>query len=193
LWFDTHAQNLGTVPLQLSFAGLQDDETATAAQCISWRADRVCREQQEVGGFSWHAEHNHFHFNEFAGYQLRRLLRNGSVDYSPRGLIAASDKVSFCLIDSERIRDDASPTQFYVTCTPTVEGISPGWSDIYTSDLEGQQLPIDGLVDGRYALVISVDYGNRLFETNDDDNVVEAVLDISGGATQVTIVDRKYP
>jgi Lysyl oxidase len=195
LYFDSWAQNLGTVPLQLAFGGIENPETAVAEQCVSWRSAEayVCREQVPIGGFSWHQEHTHFHYNEFAGYQLRKLLRNGKVDYSADGLIAASDKVSFCLIDSTRIREDASPTGFYSTCTPTVEGISPGWADIYDSSLEGQQLPLDGVTDGRYALVVNLDYADRIHETDNGDNVVEATLEISGGVTNVSIVGRNYP
>lgn len=195
LYFDTWAQNTGTVPVQLAFGGLENPETAIAEQCISWRSAEahLCREQVPVGGFSWHAEHNHFHFNEFAKYELRQLLRNGAVDYSSRGLVAASEKVSFCLIDSTTIRADARPVPFYNTCSPTVEGISPGWSDIYTSSLEGQQLPLDGLTDGRYALVISMDYLDRIYETDNSDNVVEAILEFSGGVRQVSVVERRYP
>jgi hypothetical protein len=195
LYFDTWAQNLGTVPVQLAFGGLESPETAVAEQCVSWRAPEayLCREQVPVGGFSWHDEHTHFHFNEFAAYELRNLLPSGRVDYSPRGLLAASEKVSFCLIDSRQVRDDANPAGFYSTCTPTVEGISPGWTDIYTSDLAGQQLSLDGLADGRYALVIKMDYLDHIHETNDDDNVVEATLDITDGVTQVSIVGRNYP
>lgn len=195
LWFDTWAQNLGTVPLQLTFGGLENPSTAIAEQCTSWRSaeNHICREQRPVGGFSWHQEHAHFHYNEFAGYELRRLLPNGKVDYSRNGLLATNEKVSFCLIDSRQVRTDASPLFFYATCTPTIEGISPGWADIYASDLEGQQVSLAGLTDGRYALVIKLDYANHIFETDDTDNVVEATLEISGGVREVSIVGRNYP
>jgi hypothetical protein len=194
LWFDTWIQNLGSAALQLVFDGIEDPQTATAAQCVSWRAPHVCREQVPVGGFSWHDEHKHFHFNEFANYQIRKLRRNGAVDYRPRGLVVESDKVSFCLVDSTSARDDAFPAPYYTShCTPTVEGISPGWADIYDSGLDGQQLPMAGLTDGRYALVITTDYANRIHETDDTDNVVEVILEVSGGMTQVAVVGRNYP
>lgn len=195
LYFDTWAMNLGTVPVQLKFGGLESPETAIAEQCISWRSaeNHLCREFVPVGGFSWHQEHAHFHFNEFAAYELRRLRPNGRVDYSAKGLVSTNEKVSFCLIDSRRLRDDASSTGFYSTCTPTIEGISPGYADIYNSELAGQQLSLEGLVDGRYALVIKMDYLDHIHETNDDDNVVEATIELSAGVTQASIVGRNYP
>ena len=192
LYFDTRAQNVGTVPLQLTVDDVESPDSSTVSQCVSW-TERICREQRRVGGFTWHDEHTHFHFEEFATYELRHVDANGGPDYSESGLVAASDKVSFCLIDSERVREDALPVPVYNLCTPTVQGISPGWTDIYDSSLPGQQFSLEGLVDGRYALVISVDYGNRLHETDDSDNVIEATLDISAGLTQVSIVDRRWP
>lgn len=193
LYFDTRAQNLGSVPLQLTVDDVESVETSTVSQCVSWRADHVCREQRPVGGFTWHQEHTHFHFEEFARYELRTLLRNGKVDYSSSGLLGLSEKVSFCLIDSQQVRDDAFPVAFYQTCFPTVQGISAGWTDIYDASLPGQQFHIGGLTDGRYALVISTDYGNRIYETDDSDNVVEVTIEISNGLSNVAILGRNYP
>lgn len=193
LYFDTRAQNLGNVPLQLTVDEIDSVASSTVSQCVSWRADHVCREQRQIGGFSWHEEHRHFHFEEFARYELRALLRNGRVDYSSSGLLGVSEKVSFCFIDSQRVRDDAFPAPFYQTCTPTVQGISAGWTDIYDASLPGQQLPIGSLTDGRYALVIRSDYANRIHETNDSDNVVEVTIELSNGLSNVAILGRNYP
>ena len=53
-----------------------------------------------------------------------------------------------------------------------MQGISPGWRDVYTSDLDGQQIPLAGVPRGRdYALVITADPSNRLWETDETDNV----------------------
>ncbi|HEX2040776.1 MAG TPA: lysyl oxidase family protein [Acidimicrobiales bacterium] len=193
MFFDTHAQNLGAVPLQLSFSGIENPETFKASQCVSWTAGRVCRDQREVGGFSWHEPHAHFHYNGFADYQLRRLAPDGRPDYSDAGLVARSEKVSFCLMDSRKVGSAGSPAPFYLTCTPTVVGISPGWTDVYAPTQPGQQLPLGGVTDGRYALIVSVDYANRLYETDDTDNVVEVTIDISNGVRDLAIVGHHYP
>lgn len=193
LYFDSRAQNLGTVPVQLTVNEVQDPENASVSQCVSWTAARACREQRPVGGFTWHQEHTHFHYTEFAAYELRRIGADGHADYSSAGLIASSDKVSFCLIDSEQVRDDAFPAPFYGTCLPTVQGISPGWTDVYTADLEGQQLPLAGLSDGRYSLVIKLNYAQHVYEANYDDDVVEVTVEISNGATDASIVDKYFP
>lgn len=69
------AQNLGAVPLQLT---VDDIETASAAQCVAWTADRLCRKQRPVGGFHYHPEHAHTHFEEYARYELRRVGPTGA-------------------------------------------------------------------------------------------------------------------
>lgn len=97
------------------------------------------------------------------------------------------------MIDSATVRDDAFPLPFYMTCLPTVQGISAGWADIYGPGLAGRQFPLDGITDGRYALVVSMDYADRIYETDDPDNVVELFIELSDGVTKATIIGRNRP
>ena len=202
LWFDTRAQNLGTVPVQLTIDKVDTPESSTVSQCVSWRvaAAHLCRETQVAGGYTWHEAHNHFHYSDFATYELRTLAAGGRPDYTSAGLVGVSDKVSYCFIDSELIRDDARPTPFYEGCTLTVQGITPGWTDIYTSDMAGQNFSIENLPNGLYAVIIDMDYRNTLHETNDDDNFIEVIVEISDTddpdyplGRKATIVDKRWP
>ena len=190
LAFDGWVQNLGDVPLEL----MADDPSnpTTAMQCVSWTG-HVCREKRVVGEYEWHEEHSHFHFTDFADYQLRRLGPDGSPDYSDAGLLAISEKVSFCLVDGSLIDafDPAPP--FYLTCGPTLQGVSPKWADVYGIGTPGQSLSIDGLGDGRYALIVNMDYADHLYESDDTDNVVEVTVEISNGMTQAAIVGKRVP
>lgn len=182
LYLDAAAKNLGTVPLQLTA-----DET-TVSQCVSWRADHLCREQRPIEGLSsWSS------YPGFATYELRAFLRNGRVDYSARGLLARNENNSLCLRDYERIAEDASPTPFYVSCSAVVQGISSGWLDKYDFAQPEQQLSLGDLPDGRYALVISMDNENLFHETDDGDNLVEVTLELSGDRTQVAVTGKRYP
>lgn len=192
LWFDTHSQNLGVVPMDLINDEPENVTNPAVAQCVAWTTDFVCRERRRVGGFVLHVPHNHFHFDDFAAYELRALLGDGSVDYSAGGLLSSNEKVSFCLVDSEAVAPNARPTPAYVACTSVREGISPGWADIYTSDLEGQQLEIGGLDDGRYALVVDMDVSNHLYESDDTDNRLEVIVELSNGLEDVAIVERRW-
>src|SRR5688500_16118171 len=198
LLFETRAQNLGTVPVQLTVDQVESPQTSTVSQCTSWRAAEahLCRATEPAGGYVWHDAHRHFHYEDFATYTLRRLAPDGRPDYSDTGLVRVADKVSFCFIDSRTVRDDARPTPFYLGCPPTVQGISPGWTDVYDYDTPGQTFPIEDLADGRYAVIIELDYENTLQETNDDDNYLELTVEISGMGTETpsaSIVDRRWP
>lgn len=193
IWFDTLSMNVGTAAVDLQ----ADDPTAqggsTVSQCVSWTAEFVCRDRRPVGGFSWHAAHRHYHYDDFAAYSFRRLAADRSVDYSPAGLIATSGKVSFCLVDGLRVRDHARLAPRYVSCTQVNQGISPGWADLYTADLEGQQMELGDIADGRYALVVDIDPADHLYETDNVHNRVEILVDISNDAHRVEIVDRRWP
>jgi hypothetical protein len=198
LLFDTLAQNLGTVPVQLTVDEVETPETSTVSQCTSWRFPEahVCRATEPAGGYTWHDEHRHFHYEDFAAYQLRRLAPDGRPDYSDSGLIRLADKVSFCFIDSRTVREDARPTPYYLGCPPTVQGISAGWTDVYDYDTPGQTFPIEDLADGRYALIMELDYENTLRETNDADNYLEATIELSGMGTdtpQAAVIDTRWP
>jgi Lysyl oxidase len=192
--FDTQSRNLGTASLDLLVQDANEPTTPTAAQCVAWTAEWVCRERTSVGRFVFHAEHGHFHFDDFARYEWRTLGPDGRPDYSSTGLLAQSDKVSFCLMDVGQASPDARPvsTYPYPTCNPARQGISPGWSDIYTADLPGQQLTVHDPADGVYALVIELDPRNRLYESDDTDNRVEVRFELSGDATSARIIDRTF-
>jgi Lysyl oxidase len=195
--FDTRSQNLGRVPVEIRADDFTDIQgTSPVSQCVSWTTNYACRGYQRVGGFSWHDEHKHFHFDDFASYELRRLLPGGEPDFSPEGLLASSPKVSSCLVDSTKIRPDALPMSRYNSCTPAEQGISPGWADVYPAGIEGQLLWLEhGFADGRYALVVTLNGVRRLFESDADNNRIAVTLELSQLWTfnpQVVIVDKDY-
>lgn len=192
LYFDTHSMNTGEVALDLIADDPSNPTASTVAQCVAFSYDAVCQERRRIGGFTFHAEHAHFHYEDFAGYEARRLTPDGAVDYSDAGLISKSEKVSFCLIDVGRHDENALIVPTYAACNPVRQGISPGWSDIYTMDLPGQSLPLP-VPDGRYALVITLDTADRIYESDDTDNRVEAIFDLSRDGTWVKLVERRRP
>lgn len=193
LWFDTWAQNLGAVPVDLMADDPDNPETSTVSQCVSWTTDYVCRQRQTAGGFSWHEEHMHFHFNDFAAYALRKVNADGSVDYSDAGLVGVSDKVSFCLLDSQRVQQDSLDVPTYQLCSNRRQGITPGWTDIYTADLPGQNFPLTGIADGRYAIVVDMNTAGNVQESDTTDNRVEAIVDLTVGSDTATIVETRWP
>jgi hypothetical protein len=123
-----------------------------------------------VGTFVFHPQHDHWHFEDVARYELRDAAPDGSPGST---VIASSDKVSFCLTDTALFDSslEHAGKETYVTCDATdPQGISVGWGDVYIWDLYGQSLDITGLPEGGYWLV----------STADPDNV----LDEGGGAAE---------
>lgn len=166
-------------------------QTSDAYQCVVWVTERVCQERRLVGRFVYHDAHGHYHFEDYALYELRRLDETGQPDMSPAGLAAPGVKASFCLIDYDRDGPPPHPVYerehpLYLTCTGSfgvgVQGISPSWRDTYVSGLDGQQIPIDGVPDGDYAVVVTADPKNQLAETREDDNVSFDLVSLQGGS-----------
>ncbi len=156
---------------------------AEALQCVAWVQEvyataGACRERQSVGTIIYHDDHQHYHLERFENYELRRLGADGTPIMSVDGLVGESKKVSFCILNSERDSDESPPgspqqnVATYSGCrTIASMGISPGFRDVYDYTLYDQQLLIDGVPDGTYAVVITVNPDGRFFESALDDNV----------------------
>lgn len=190
LRFSVSNLNDSAVPFELLGAPPRDTTRTAASQCVRF-AGRACIEHREAGDFVFHPSHGHWHLNDYARYDLRALTPEGAPDMRPEGLVATGGKVSFCLIDYARPRDARPVTEdpfdstgFYHACIGLFQGISPGWADIYEYPLEGQQIVIDGVPDGRYAIVVTVDPDGRLHESDRSDNVSSRTIEIWDGGTK---------
>jgi Lysyl oxidase len=127
-------------------------------------------------------DHNHWHLLKFDRYELRRA--GGT-----RALVR-DQKTGFCLGDRYRVTTKSVPraaaAAVYTTrCGLTHpglrhvrEGISVGYGDFYAAHLEYQDLPIDGLADGRYVLVHRANADHRLRESNYSNNAASTLLDL---------------
>jgi len=187
LRFTATVANVGPFPVDL--AGLAvpvGAQTSPALQCVQW-VGAACIERAQVGEFVWHAQAAPARVQAVRPEDdLRaaasRMLSLGlavlpCVDADGRpaagddAVVAAAPKVSFCLRDDEPEPDaGGAPVGLYQACAANLQGISPGWADLYNWQLEGQELPIDGVADGEYALVITVNPAGLLHETTTTDN-----------------------
>lgn len=125
--------------------------------------------------------HGHFHFKDYARYEL--------VD--PRtGKVWKAAKRGFCMLDSDpypAYEGDAPPRQFKecgALGKAGNQGISRGWSDTYRLTLGGQYFVLDGgdgqppVPPGTYKIQITVN-PNRVFtESNYGNNVGEATVTV---------------
>lgn len=133
----------------------------------------------EVGCMAYHPEHDHFHINDFANYELKNL--SGTV-------VAESTKVTFCIIDIHRTWPSlpGSPNgPHYNMCNRnSTQGLSIGWSDEYPSTLAGQYINVTSVTDGDYCLVSTANPNNNLIETNNTNN--SSFIKITLDGTTVT-------
>jgi hypothetical protein len=180
--FSTRSWNNGAGPLEL-VAGAGDSNGQNVYQRI-YSSDGS-HEDFFVGTFVWHPSHNHFHFGDYALYDLEPINAPGG---SPR----SGSKTTFCVMDTNKI--DASlpgapPTAVYASCGSTVQGMSVGWADTYGYHLPGQSIDFTGNPSGDYCLTIQIDPKARLFETADSDNVASSLLRIDAERSTVTVLD----
>ncbi|MFN2503623.1 MAG: lysyl oxidase family protein, partial [Acidimicrobiales bacterium] len=122
-----------------------------------------------VSRYAFHAEHDHWHIDGVALFQIRKG--------SPTGPIVGGNsvKVTFCLIDWYKLDDNPAHTETsYFHCGAERQGISPGWVDQYHHATEGQDLDITGMAAGDYYLV-STSNAERVFIESDYDNNTEWV------------------
>jgi hypothetical protein len=128
----------------------------------------------------FHPKHEHWHVDATAAYALTPLD-----DTAP---IVARDKVSFCLRDSEPLRDAAERHRrsFRDCARNRRQGISVGWADRYDASLAGQRLRLPtGLADGDYCLRIEVDPFDLFAESDETDNTSALPVRITGRQVRV--------
>ena len=142
-----------------------------------------------VGTFVFHQAHNHWHFEDFAHYELHDVAPDGSIGTT---VLATNDKVSFCLIDSGVIDsglEHYGPATYSLCEQNAMQGISVGWGDTYSWTLPGQSLDITGLPNGSYWLISTSDPSDRLAETHNGNNMGIAKVSIDNNNAQVISTD----
>jgi hypothetical protein len=118
--------------------------------------------------FEYQSCHGHYHFRDFANYQL--------VDASG-GQAALGLKVGFCLIDSHRWEPNAAQVPIY-DCE--FQGLQAGWGDVYGPSIPCQWIDISSVAPGVYTLHVEVDPENRLTELNETNNAASQFVVIDG-------------
>src|SRR4051812_32173234 len=123
----TAMANIGTGPMELR-GGATHGTTQDVYQ-RGYASDGTFTDT--LGGtFTYHPEHGHIHCDEFAQFRLRQVLADGGVG----NIVAAGDKVSFCLLDVDRYNTSGPSSAQYLNCGQ-IQGISVGWADVYSKGL----------------------------------------------------------
>jgi hypothetical protein len=180
LGFGSGVRNVGAGPLVIEGRRVPGSARMVARQRIDGAADAVAG----VGALRYvrSADHQHWHLLGFERYELRRA--------GGGGVVVRDRKSGFCLGDRYRVTTrpvpGAGPDPAYTSrcglkrpgLRRVVEGISVGYGDFYGAHLEYQDLPLDGLRDGRYVLVHRVNVGRALRESRYDNNTASVLLDL---------------
>jgi hypothetical protein len=157
LGFDSAVENLGRGALRIRGVRPPGRATMDALQVIELRGGGT-RIVPGVGRLRYesHPPHNHWHFQPFERYELRRASDNA--------FLVRDGKSGFCLIDrygrASRPVPNVRPPRFVSDCgayQPQLrrveEGSSPGYVDRYPAFFHGQDVDVTGLPAGEYVLV----------------------------------------
>jgi hypothetical protein len=130
---------------------------------------------RQVGEMEWHeANHQHWHFHDFARYRLLAADRTA---------VVRSKKESFCLANTDAV-DYTVPgadwrpenTDLSSACggrdtLSLREVLSSGSGDTYAQYRAGQSFNLEGLPNGRYYVAVEANPEGNLVESNPNNNV----------------------
>ena len=106
-------------------------------------ADRNIVEEFVAGNFVFHEQHNHWHLEDIALFEVRSGSSTGPLVGN------ASIKVTFCLIDWYKLEGNSKTKErVYWDCATSYQGLQPGWVDQYHQSTEGQELDVTGIAAG---------------------------------------------
>ncbi len=175
LRFNGYVHNQGTGPLEIVGRSPVSGTMTASAQRIYNTSGAVVREdtsRNPVTIYETADGHNHWH--------LRAAMRYALYDANKSFEVAPSQKVGFCLIDSERIEATGPEAKAYLLGSfceknkPTVAsvtmGISSGWRDVYGSGVAFQWVDVSDVKPGTYWLAASSDPTNSVLESNENNN-----------------------
>ncbi len=137
-----------------------------------WVDQRIYRSNgsfrdRRAGTTTFHFGHGHVHFDDWMIYRLRAIEADGGVG----AVLAVGEKTSFCLLDLTFYDLSVGLPPNYFTCETEVQGITPGFADIYHRELPDQWIEIQDVPDGLYWLEAEVDPEDRILEEDDTNNV----------------------
>lgn len=140
------------------------------------------------GILTFHYGHGHLHFGEWLYFTLREVLPGNGVG----DVVVAGEKTSFAIIDlvPHQLTLPGAPSNARYGVDPNysglVQGMSVGWADVYSGTLLDQWIDITGITPKRYWLEASVDPEHRVIESNESNNVVRILIDLTSvGTTNV--------
>ncbi len=179
LHFENSILNLSLVPLEVH--GTLNPRTNVTDVKQRIYAEDGAYVDRPIGSFFYHPDHEHWHIDAIAEYQLWSVDSEGLIGEP----VVAARKASYCLCDDAHFSGDPHPESWpdvpvYGRCETVIQGITPGWIDIYDSNTPGQLIDITGLPDGAYALVSRANPDDVVYESDIRNNIAIPLIEISG-------------
>lgn len=184
LQFSATVWNAGDSPLVVD-GFRQDGQDEMDAYQYFFDGDGNQTGYQQVGNMHWDPRptHQHWHFEDFARYELLRADQTRAVK---------SRKEAFCLANTDSV-DATVPnaawnpdnTDLATSCgdysaLSIREVLASGWGDTYAQFRAGQSFDLRGLPNGTYYVAVTANPKNRLVESSTDNNVSLREVIISG-------------
>ena len=130
--------------------------------------------------YVWSVSHGHHHIRNFNNYDL---ISDASQT------VKAGLKQAFCLMDIEQI-DPAAPDPKF-DCGQ--QGVTWGWTDVYSSSLPCQYIDITGVPDGIYGVVAETNVSRVAHEGDVYDNRIFVRLKLASNTVSVLQPDWRPP
>lgn len=175
LRFSNTVWNAGTGPLHLVPVNSGSKTTVWQHVYSTTTATGTPVEQHNAGEAEFHPEHNHWHFQNFAKYELYT-----KADWERRTGVKRGQgtKTTFCIIDTTRVTGNLPAA--YAQCGQTsTTGLTVGWGDTYTYNLWEQWVVLgqSRLANGDYVLTSVADPLNKIYESSNKNGSSESTAD----------------
>lgn len=192
--FATQVGNRGSAPLEVQgepreACHASDGRAGVAAyqRLLDLGVQRTPVTRVRVGCLVFSPSHGHWHVADLLTYTVRS--EQGHEVYR-------REKVGFCLADGapgDTAKGSTRPAPRYrapgigKNCAgeAVLQGLSPGWTDVYGSSTPGQSIDVSSVPDSTYCLVATVRLGNASMVEGGGQDEDRVRFEIRGGTLRV--------
>ena len=196
---------VGTAPATCPTTGLPPKQLVVQ-RVYHKNGNQMTYQDRDAGSMTYHPSHGHMHVDEWGEY----TLRTQSADPNPLNwpIVGTGAKLAFCLMDYgtcsyynghcvDNLGNTLTNSNFpnfglgggAYNCSPVVQGISSGWTDIYYQYLDGMYITIPpGTCNGQYYIVVNLDPHDYFLEENENNNVLVVPYTLTQQAGSVPVI-----
>ena len=218
-WFlcGTDTMSLYDPNSTMQFSGCANPKQLILQRVYSKNGNSMTFIERFAGTMTYHPTHGHNHVDDWATFTLRTEVV-GEPDARNWPIVGVGAKVGFCLMDYYACSNSSASghcrtSQMYnqgtpltsnssfpnyglggaaYNCSQISQGISVGWTDVYSESLDGMWINIPpGTCNGNYWIVMEVDPNNNFVEENDNNNWTAApftlTMQVPNGSASASI------